>query len=59
MAIDVFYFAWLRERIGHPRERIETDAAPCASWSPSLPPWTNGTRRPVGPVGGAGRWIRN
>ena len=27
MAIDVLYFAWLRERIGQPRERIETDAA--------------------------------
>ncbi len=27
MAIDVLYFAWLRERIGQPRERIETKAA--------------------------------
>ena len=26
MAIDVLYFAWLRERIGQPRERIETEA---------------------------------
>lgn len=26
MAIDVLYFAWLRERIGQPRERIETSA---------------------------------
>ena len=26
MAVDVLYFAWLRERIGHPRERIETEA---------------------------------
>ena len=25
--IDVLYFAWLRERIGEPKERIETDAA--------------------------------
>ncbi|KAF0675986.1 molybdopterin converting factor subunit 1 [Profundibacterium mesophilum] len=24
--IDIVYFAWLRERIGLPRERIETDA---------------------------------
>ncbi|WP_167620078.1 molybdopterin converting factor subunit 1 [Paracoccus ravus] len=24
--MDVLYFAWLRERIGHPRERIETEA---------------------------------
>lgn len=24
--IDVLYFAWLRERIGAPKERIETDA---------------------------------
>ncbi|MDF3854656.1 molybdopterin converting factor subunit 1 [Paracoccus sp. P2] len=27
MALDVLYFAWLRERIGQPRERIETGAA--------------------------------
>ena len=27
MAVDVLYFAWLRERIGHPRERIETAMA--------------------------------
>ena len=26
MAVDVLYFAWLRERIGQPRERIETEA---------------------------------
>lgn len=26
-AIDVLYFAWLRERIGVPRERVETSAA--------------------------------
>ena len=25
--IDVLYFAWVRERIGVPRERIETKAA--------------------------------
>lgn len=25
--IDVLYFAWLRERIGHPKDRVETDAA--------------------------------
>lgn len=25
--IDVMYFAWVRERIGEPKERIETDAA--------------------------------
>ncbi|RUS59708.1 molybdopterin converting factor subunit 1 [Pseudorhodobacter sp. E13] len=25
--IDVLYFAWLRERIGVPREKVETDAA--------------------------------
>ena len=25
--IDVLYFAWVRERIGLPRERVETDAA--------------------------------
>lgn len=26
MALDVLYFAWVRERIGLPRERIETQA---------------------------------
>lgn len=26
MQIDVLYFAWLRERIGHPRETIQTSA---------------------------------
>lgn len=25
--IDVLYFAWVRERIGLPREQIDTDAA--------------------------------
>jgi molybdopterin synthase sulfur carrier subunit len=25
--IDVLYFAWVRERIGQPRERVETSAA--------------------------------
>ena len=24
--IDVLYFAWVRERVGLPRERVETDA---------------------------------
>lgn len=24
--IDVLYFAWIRERIGEPKERIETEA---------------------------------
>lgn len=28
--IDVLYFAWLRERIGVPRERVETTAATVA-----------------------------
>ena len=28
--IDVLYFAWLRERIGVPRERLETPAATVA-----------------------------
>lgn len=26
MALDVLYFAWVRERIGVPRERVETTA---------------------------------
>ncbi len=30
MTLDVLYFAWLRERIGAPSERIETDAATVA-----------------------------
>ena len=29
--IDVLYFAWLRERIGAPKERIDTDAATVAA----------------------------
>ncbi len=28
--LDVLYFAWVRERIGEPRERIETEAATVA-----------------------------
>lgn len=24
--IDVLYFAWVRERIGHPKEQVETSA---------------------------------
>jgi len=28
--IDVLYFAWVRERIGVPRERLETSAATVA-----------------------------
>ncbi len=28
--IDLLYFAWVRERIGLPRERVETDAATVA-----------------------------
>lgn len=28
--IDVLYFAWVRERIGLPRERVETGAATVA-----------------------------
>jgi molybdopterin synthase sulfur carrier subunit len=27
MTLEILYFAWLRERIGQPRERIETSAA--------------------------------
>ncbi|MDO5606393.1 MAG: molybdopterin converting factor subunit 1 [Paracoccus sp. (in: a-proteobacteria)] len=27
MTLDVLYFAWLRERIGVPHERVETGAA--------------------------------
>lgn len=28
--VDVLYFAWVRERIGLPRERVETEAATVA-----------------------------
>ena len=28
--IDLLYFAWVRERIGLPRERLETEAATVA-----------------------------
>ncbi|HRO15600.1 MAG TPA: molybdopterin converting factor subunit 1 [Paracoccus sp. (in: a-proteobacteria)] len=27
MTLDILYFAWLRERMGVPRERVETQAA--------------------------------
>ena len=30
MKIEVVYFAWVRERIGVPRERVETSAATVA-----------------------------
>lgn len=30
MTVDVLYFAWVRERIGLPRERIDTQAATVA-----------------------------
>lgn len=26
MPLDILYFAWVRERIGKPRERVETNA---------------------------------
>ena len=29
--MDVLYFAWVRERIGVPRERVETEAATVAA----------------------------
>lgn len=29
-SVDVLYFAWVRERIGLPRERVETGAATVA-----------------------------
>lgn len=29
--IDVLYFAWLRERIGLPKERVETEATTVAA----------------------------
>jgi sulfur-carrier protein len=31
MAVEVLYFAWLRERIGLPRETVETSAATVAA----------------------------
>jgi molybdopterin synthase sulfur carrier subunit len=30
MTVDLLYFAWVRERIGLPGERVETDAATVA-----------------------------
>lgn len=30
MTVDVLYFAWVRERIGLPREQVETEAATVA-----------------------------
>ncbi len=31
MKLDILYFAWLRERIGLPRETVETDAPTVAA----------------------------
>ncbi len=31
MALDVLYFAWVRERIGVPREKVETSAPDVAA----------------------------
>jgi molybdopterin synthase sulfur carrier subunit len=31
MTLDVLYFAWVRERIGLPRERVETSAPTVAA----------------------------
>jgi molybdopterin synthase sulfur carrier subunit len=31
MTLDLLYFAWVRERIGLPRERVETEAATVAA----------------------------
>nr|WP_256471602.1 molybdopterin converting factor subunit 1 [Oceanicola sp. 502str15] len=31
MTVDVLYFAWVRERIGLPREAVETEAATVAA----------------------------
>ncbi len=28
--IDVLYFAWVRERIGHPKDRVDTNAVTVA-----------------------------
>ena len=30
MTLDILYFAWLRERMGIPRERVDTQAATVA-----------------------------
>ncbi len=30
MTLDILYFAWVRERIGEPRERLETSATTVA-----------------------------
>ncbi|TDL75219.1 molybdopterin converting factor subunit 1 [Palleronia sediminis] len=30
MTLDILYFAWLRERLGLPRETVETEAATVA-----------------------------
>jgi molybdopterin synthase sulfur carrier subunit len=30
MKLNILYFAWVRERVGHSRETVETDAATVA-----------------------------
>jgi molybdopterin synthase sulfur carrier subunit len=41
--IEVLYFAWVRERIGLPRERVETRPRPWPIWWPN---WRR-ARRPL------------
>jgi molybdopterin synthase sulfur carrier subunit len=58
--IDVLYFAWLRERIGLPREKVETRPQRWPIWSPNcgaarpLCGWLSPIWRPCG-----WRWTRN
>ncbi len=58
--IDVLYFAWVRERIGLPRERVETRRRPWPIWWPSCPRGKSAMPPPF-PTSppSAWRWTRN
>ena len=59
--IDVLYFAWVRERIGLPRERVETTAATVADLvAGACARGKNAMRRPLPTCRRCGwRWIRS
>lgn len=58
--IDVIYFAWVRERIGLPRERVETEAATVAALVAELVAREHAMRRPLPILGHCGsRWTKS
>jgi molybdopterin converting factor small subunit len=58
--IDVLYFAWVRERIGLPRERVETQAATVADLVAELRAREDRYAAAFADLGScAWRWIRS